>query len=112
MPMWSRTDHPKFSVETDLPHATASDGTDRARRTAMAISDGSGGAPTRIDALPEIDKRGVSRRSVLVGGAALLVGAGLMKPARALAAGPTGSASATRGRRRSGFPPPNTPGGA
>ena len=78
----------------------------------MAISDGSGGAPTRVDALPEIDKRGVSRRSVLVGGAALLVGAGLMKPARALAAGPTGSAPRRWVRRRSGFPPPNKPGSA
>src|SRR5690349_8995830 len=103
MPMWSRTDHPKFSAETDLPYATAPDGTDRARRTAMAISDGSGGAPTRVDALPEIDKRGVSRRSVLVGGAALLVGAGLMKPARALAAGPTGSASGTMGAQTFGL---------
>ena len=69
----------------------------------MAISDGSGGAPTRVDALPEIDKRGVSRRSVLVGGAALLVGAGLMKPARALAAGPTGAASATMGAQTFGL---------
>ena len=70
----------------------------------MAISDGSGGAPTRVDALPEIDKRGVSRRSVLVGGAALLVGAGLMKPARALAAaGLTGAASATMGAQTFGL---------
>jgi beta-N-acetylhexosaminidase len=69
----------------------------------MAISDGSGGAPTRVDALPEIDQRGVSRRSVLVGGAALFVGAGLMKPARALAAGPTGAASATMGAQTFGL---------
>ena len=69
----------------------------------MAISDGCGGAPTRVDALPEIDQRGVSRRSVLVGGAALFVGAGLMKPARALAAGPTGAASATMGAQTFGL---------
>ncbi len=59
----------------------------------MAISDGSGGAPTHFDAYPGIDERGVSRRSVLIGGVALLAGAGLMKPARALAADPAGGAS-------------------
>ena len=70
----------------------------------MAISDGSGGAATRIDAFAGIDQRGVSRRSVLVGGAALLVGAGLMKPARALAA-PTGAASRTMGSETFGLSP-------
>ena len=59
----------------------------------MAISDGSGGAPKSH---PGGDERGgVSRRSVLVGGAALLAGAALMNPARTLAAVPTGGASAT-----------------
>ena len=55
----------------------------------MAMSDGSGGVPAHFDAVPGTDKRGVSRRSVLLGGAALLAGAGLMKPARAVAASPT-----------------------
>src|SRR5204863_9081977 len=105
MPMWSGTDHPKFSAETDLLHTAVRVGPDRARRTAMAISDGSGGAPTRVEAFPGIDKRGVSRRSVLVGGAALLVGAGLMKPARALAAGPAGAASTTTGGETFGLSP-------
>ena len=59
----------------------------------MSISDGSGGAPTHFEPFPGIDKGGVSRRSVLVGGVALLAGAALMKPARALAAGPTGGTS-------------------
>ena len=70
----------------------------------MAISDGSGGAPNHADAFPRLDKRGVSRRSVLVGGAALLVGAGLMKPARALAT-PTGAASGTTGSGTFGLSP-------
>jgi beta-N-acetylhexosaminidase len=55
----------------------------------VAINDSSGGAPTHFDAFPASGKRGVSRRSVLVGGAALLAGAGLMRPMRALAADPT-----------------------
>jgi hypothetical protein len=59
----------------------------------MAISDASGGAPTNVDASSGIDDRGLSRRSVLIGGAALLAGAGLLKPARALAAGSTSGAS-------------------
>ena len=56
----------------------------------MTIKDSSGGAPTHFDALPGSEKRGVSRRSVLIGGAALLAGAGLVKPTRALAADPSG----------------------
>jgi beta-N-acetylhexosaminidase len=68
----------------------------------MAISDGSAGAPIHVDAFPGIHQRGVSRRSVLVGGASLLVGAGFMKPARALAA-PTGAASATMGAQTFGL---------
>src|SRR6516162_662731 len=70
----------------------------------MAISDGSGGAQNHADAFPRLDKRSVSRRSVLVGGAALLVGAGLMKPERALAT-PTGAASGTTGSGTFGLSP-------
>src|SRR6476646_11948018 len=103
MPMWVKNRPSEVFGRNGRSGATAPDGTDRARRTAMAISDGSGDAPTRVDAFPEIDKRGVSRRSVLVGGAALLVGAGLMKPARALAAGPAGAASATTGAQTFGL---------
>ena len=60
----------------------------------MSISDGSGGAPIHFDAFP--DHRGVGRRSLLVGGAALLVGAGLMKPAAALAADSTAGSQIRR----------------
>jgi beta-N-acetylhexosaminidase len=56
----------------------------------MAHSDGSAGAPTHVDASPGMDKPGVSRRNVLIGGAALLAGAGLLRPAQALAAGTPG----------------------
>ena len=35
------------------------------------------------------DNRGIGRRSVLVGGAAVLAGAGFVEPARAVAAGPS-----------------------
>ena len=70
----------------------------------MSISDGSGGALSHVDAFP--DNRGVGRRSLLVGGAAaLLAGAGLMKPAPALAAGSTGGASETMGTEPFGLSP-------
>src|SRR6266508_1348923 len=78
---------------------------DCARRTSMAISDRSGGAPTRFGAFPGSDNRVISRRSVLIGGAALLASAGLIKPARALAAGSTGGASATMGADTFGLSP-------
>jgi hypothetical protein len=71
----------------------------------MAISDGSGGAPIHFDASSGIDNRGVSRRSLFVGGAAVLAGAGLMKPARAFAAGPDGGASETMGSEPFGLSP-------
>lgn len=77
----------------------------------MAIRDGYGGAPIPVDAFPGIDQRGVSRRSVLVGGAALLVGAGFMKPAQALAA-PTGAASGTMGSETLGLSRPSRLGSA
>src|SRR5258705_6086695 len=76
---------------------------DCARRTAMSISDDSGGARVHFDAFPE--NGGVARRSLLVGGAALLVGAGLMKPAPAFAAGSTGEASQTMGNEPFGPSP-------
>ena len=44
----------------------------------MAMSDGSGGVPAQFDAVPGTDKRGVSRRSVLLGGAALGAYAGVL----------------------------------
>ena len=56
----------------------------------MATSDGFSDAATPFEGSRRHDHRVVSRRSVLVGGAALLAGAGLMRPARALAAGTTG----------------------
>jgi len=69
----------------------------------MSISDGSGGARIHFDAFPE--NGGVARRSLLVGGTALLVGAGLMKPAPAFAAGSTGGASETMGTEPFGLSP-------
>ena len=56
----------------------------------MAISNGSGGAPIPFD------KRVVSRRSVLVGGATLLAGAGLMRPAASARTGFMSPAPASR----------------
>jgi beta-N-acetylhexosaminidase len=56
----------------------------------MTPSDGSSSVPTPFDASARLGNRGVSRRSVLIGGAALLAGAALVKPARATAAGATG----------------------
>jgi beta-N-acetylhexosaminidase len=67
----------------------------------LAISDGSDDMRTHSDALPGIDNRAVSRRTVLVGGAALLAGAGLLKPATALAA----DASAPTGGETFGLTP-------
>src|SRR5262245_26029108 len=54
----------------------------------MAISDGTGGGRTHTDAAPG-GNRGVGRRSLLVGGAALL-GAGFLKPAGGFAEDGTG----------------------
>ncbi len=71
----------------------------------MAISDGSGGAPARVDAIPAIDNRGVSRRGLLVGSAAVLAGVGLMKPVGAFAADATGVAAQTTGTATSGLSP-------
>ncbi len=60
----------------------------------MAISDGSGGAPSHFDASTGTGNRSVGRRGLLVGGAAaLLAGAGLMQPARAFADSSTDAAS-------------------
>jgi beta-N-acetylhexosaminidase len=69
----------------------------------MSISDGSGSASTHVDAFP--DNRGVGRRSLLVGGAALLAGVELMKPTPALAAGSTGGASEAMGTEPFGLSP-------
>ena len=52
----------------------------------MAFSDGTGGA---FDAVRGTDHRGVSRRGLLAGGAAVLAGAALMRPAGAFAADPS-----------------------
>jgi beta-N-acetylhexosaminidase len=71
----------------------------------MATGDGSSGASTPFDGAPRLNNRAVSRRSVLVGGAALLAGAGLVKPARALAAGSPGSARAATGSEPFGLTP-------
>jgi beta-N-acetylhexosaminidase len=51
------------------------------------------------------DHGGAKRRSLLVGGAALLAGAGVMAPSRASAAGPTGGASKPTPRRPSELSP-------
>jgi beta-N-acetylhexosaminidase len=58
----------------------------------MAISHGSDGAPIDVDASAGNESRRVGRRGLLVGGAALLAGAGLVNPGRALAADPAGGA--------------------
>jgi beta-N-acetylhexosaminidase len=58
----------------------------------MAVSDGG-------------DDRGISRRGLLVGGAAVLAGAAAMKPAGAFAASPTGVASETTGTATFGLSP-------
>jgi beta-N-acetylhexosaminidase len=61
----------------------------------MANGNSPGGTPAHFGAVTGIGNRVLSRRSVFAGGAALLAGASLMKPARALAAGPAGVASET-----------------
>jgi beta-N-acetylhexosaminidase len=71
----------------------------------MSISDGSGSASSHFGAFPGVDNQGVTRRGLLVGGAALLAGAGLMKPAPAFAAGSTGAASQTMGTEPFGLSP-------
>ena len=68
----------------------------------MSISDGSGDAPIHFGAFP--DDRGIGRRRLLVGGAALLAGAGLIKPAPAFA-GPTSAASAATAKEPFGLSP-------
>lgn len=68
----------------------------------MSISDGYGGVPIRVDA----DNRGgVSRRSLLAGGAALLAGVGLMTPTPAFAAGSTSGPSESMGNEPFGLSP-------
>jgi beta-N-acetylhexosaminidase len=71
----------------------------------MGNSNGSGGDPIHVDASAGIDNRGVGRRSLLVGGAALLAGAGLMTPARAFAADPSGGAADVTGGETFGLSP-------
>ena len=58
----------------------------------MAISDG----PVDRGTVAGIRNRGVGRRGLLAGGAALLAGAGLVAPERAFAAGPTATAAKTK----------------
>ena len=69
----------------------------------MSVRDGSPGAPIHFGA--SADNRGIGRRRLLVGGAALLAGAGLMKPAPAFAAGSTGGASDAMGKQPFGLSP-------
>jgi beta-N-acetylhexosaminidase len=95
----------RVSDKTAFHPRIISGGPDSARRTAMAITDGSGGAAIHVDAFPGIDNRSVRRRSLLVGGAALLAGAGAMEPGRALAAGPSGGAGQMRGCEPFGLSP-------
>jgi beta-N-acetylhexosaminidase len=71
----------------------------------MTLSDGPGGASTHVDSSARIDHRGVGRRGLLAGGAALLAGAGLLTPTRALAAGPAGGAGGKKAAGPSGLSP-------
>lgn len=71
----------------------------------MATSDSPSSAPIPIDGSSNLDKRAVSRRSALVGVAAVLAGGGLIKPARALAAAPAGRKSGTRASGQSALSP-------
>jgi beta-N-acetylhexosaminidase len=70
----------------------------------MAIGNGSGGA-SHFDAVAGVENRGVGRRSLLVGGAALLAGAGLITPAQAFAADQNGGAGDVTGGETFGLSP-------
>jgi beta-N-acetylhexosaminidase len=71
----------------------------------MAISDGTGGASVHFESSSGSNARGVSRRGLLVGGAAALAGAGLLTPTRAFAAGLGGAANDVTGGETFGLSP-------
>lgn len=71
----------------------------------MASSNSSSSVPTPLEGSSRLSQRAVSRRSALVGGAALLAGAGLIKPARALAAGAASKTTDATGSGMFGLSP-------